>query len=238
MILLLRIVFISLLLLPIQSWATWSVIIIDSRTHEIGIVGASCTPNCYGIGAIVPDKGAVIVQAMSSKQARDKALELIEAGATPQQILTVLMNPEFAPQRQQYAIVCLNAMNAPATFTGDSTHTFRGSLTAPGVSVQGNTLTNLQELQAMMDVIVQGQKEGLSLHALLMKALEAGSQTGGDKRCGDQKATSAFIIVAKPDDKPQRPYLNLSVFNQQRGGWNAVELLRRRYDKWKQQNEK
>ena len=237
MVFLLRITLVALFVLPVNALATWSVIIIDSRTHEIGIVGASCTPNCYGIGAIVPGKGAVIVQAMSNKQARDKALELIEAGATPQQILAVLMNPEFDPQRQQYAIVCLNAMNAPATFTGDSTHTFRGSLTAPGVSVQGNTLADPQDLQAMMDVILQGKKEGLSLHALLMKALEAGSQAGGDKRCGDQRATSAFIIVAKPDDKPQRPYLNLSVFNQQRGGWNAVELLRRRYDKWKQRNE-
>ena len=37
-------------------------IIIDPKTNEIGIAGASCTYNCYGIGKIIPKKGAIIVQ--------------------------------------------------------------------------------------------------------------------------------------------------------------------------------
>lgn len=231
-------VFFLLLASYAKVYATWSVIIIDPKTHEIGIAGASCTYNCYGIGGIVPGKGAVIVQAMSNKQAKLKALEMLEAGATPQQVLEILMNPAFDPQRQQYAIVCLNAMDASATFTGDSTHTYRGALTAHGVSVQGNTLTHENELTVILEAVRQGQKEGLSIDQLLMRALEAGAQGGGDKRCGDQKATSAFLTVARPDDKPSRPYLNLSVFGQRPGSWNAVELLRRRYDQWKQKSER
>ena len=42
-----------------------------------------------------------------------------------------------------------------------------------------------------------------------MRALEVGAEEGGDKRCGDQKASTAFITVARPADHPKRPYLNL-----------------------------
>jgi hypothetical protein len=73
-----------LVLLTIQAKATWSVIVIDPNTKEIGIAGASCTYSVYGIGGIVPGKGAVVVQAMSNKLARNKGLQMmlaLEAGA-------------------------------------------------------------------------------------------------------------------------------------------------------------
>ncbi|MBN8823282.1 MULTISPECIES: hypothetical protein [unclassified Spirosoma] len=47
----------------IQAYATWSIILIDPQTKAIGIAGASCTYSVYGIGSIVPGKGAVVVQA-------------------------------------------------------------------------------------------------------------------------------------------------------------------------------
>lgn len=70
------------------TFATWSIIMIDPQTKEIGIAGASCTYNCYGIGRIVPGVGAVIVQAMSNSQARQKGVQLILAEATPKQNYT------------------------------------------------------------------------------------------------------------------------------------------------------
>jgi hypothetical protein len=54
------------------AFATWSIIIIDPVTEEIGIAGASCTYNCYGIGKIIPNVGAIIVQAMSNNAARKR----------------------------------------------------------------------------------------------------------------------------------------------------------------------
>ena len=42
-----------------------------------------------------------------------------------------------------------------------------------------------------------------------MFALEAGAKLGGDKKCGDIKALSAFLTVAKPTDDTENPYLNL-----------------------------
>lgn len=215
------------------SFATWSIIVIDPKTKEIGIAGASCTYNCYGIGGIVPGQGAIIVQAMSNKDARAKGMELIKAGSTPAQILEALRQPRYDPERQQYALVTAREMNSPATYTGATTHAYNGALTANGISVQGNTLATSDQIRIILAAALQAQKEGLTIDEVLMAALEAGSAAGGDKRCGDQRAMSAFITVAKPTDQPIRPFLNLNTFGQARGGQNAVDLLKIKHAKWK-----
>ena len=214
-------------------FATWSIIMIDPKTKEIGIAGASCTYNCYGIGKIIPNMGAVIVQAMSSNQARNKALEMILAESSPEQIIQALRDPAFDPEKQQYAVVTIKYIDKPATFTGSLTNDYNGALTARGISVQGNTLTNENELRNIFDAIQKAKTNLLDISEILMIALEAGSNSGGDKRCGDQRATSAFIIVAKPGSK--KPYLDLNIFGQRKGGQNAVVMLRKKFEKWKAQ---
>ena len=219
-----------LLIANTHVFATWSIIVIDQKTKEIGIAGASCTRNCYGIGEILPGVGAVIVQAMSNNQARGKGMEMILSGRSPEEIIKVLREPFYDPERQQYAIVSLRHFDAPATYTGTSTHDFGGTLTGPGFSVQGNTLTGENVLHEIYQAVQRGQREGFRIDRILMLALEAGARAGGDKRCGKQTATSAFITVARPGDK--KPYLNLQIFGQRRGGPNAVSLLSSKYGKW------
>src|SRR6185295_3162030 len=106
---------------------------IDPRTNEIGIAGASCTYNCYGIGKIIPHLGAIIVQAMSNSQAREKGVEMIIGESTPEQIIQALRSPVFDPERQQYAVVTIKYIDSPGTYTGDSTKQFNGALTKSGV---------------------------------------------------------------------------------------------------------
>ncbi|HEY9045414.1 MAG TPA: DUF1028 domain-containing protein [Ohtaekwangia sp.] len=221
------------MLMSVKANATWSIIIIDTKTNTIGIAGASCSPNCYGIGKIIPGIGAIIVQAMSNNAARSRGVEMILANATPEEIIRALRDPAFDPERQQYAVITVK-YKIPATYTGDLTHTARGALTAPGISVQGNTLTDDQVLEKVMQTVVAGQKESLAIDVILMKALEAGSDAGGDNRCGEQRATSAFITIFRKDDSPRRPFLDLNTFGQPKGGQNAVVLLRKRYDRWKE----
>ncbi|NBP69908.1 MAG: DUF1028 domain-containing protein [Cytophagia bacterium] len=213
------------------SLATWSIIIIDPETKEIGIAGASCTYSCYGIGKIIPNVGAIIVQAMSNSQAREKGIHMILAGAPPEQIIEAMRDSIFDPERQQYAVITIKYIQEPRIYTGQLTHSINGGLTDYGVSVQGNTLASDQELEAIMIAVRAGKENLLHIAELLMTALEAGSVAGGDKRCGEQKATSAFLIVAKPTDK--KPYLDLLIFGQGKGKQNAVDLLRIKYNKWK-----
>lgn len=218
--------------LTTSAKATWSIIVIDPKTKEVGIAGASCTYSVYGIGGIIPGKGAVVVQAMSNKAARNKGLQMVLADASPEEILKAIKDPEFDPENQQYAVVCLSNLDKPQTYTGLETTTDKGTLTSKGVSIQGNTLANKEMLNKILQAVINAQKKSLSIQNVLMLALEAGAEYGGDKRCGDRKALSAFLTVAKPDDDLKHPYINLIV-NQSDDTTNAVKALRKRFDNWK-----
>jgi uncharacterized Ntn-hydrolase superfamily protein len=213
----------------VQAYATWSIIVIDPKTKEIGIAGASCTYSVYGIGAIVPSKGAIVVQAMSNPFARAKGIRMIMADASPEEILKALKDPMYDPEEQQYAVICVSYLDRPVTYTGTATTPFKGALTAKGISVQGNTLADSMELQAVLKAAIKAQKEALPIQEVLMLALEAGARLGGDNRCGDTRASSAFLTVAKPGDDPNHPYLNLVVYGTDEKV-NAVEALRRKFN--------
>jgi len=216
----------------IRSHATWSIIVIDAKTKEIGIAGASCTFSVYGIGAIAPAKGAIVVQAMSNSSARATGLKMILADASPEEILKALKDPKFDPEEQQYAVICIDYLERPLTYTGSSTTPYKGALTHKGISVQGNTLADSTELQAVLKAALKAQKDSLPIQEVLMLALEAGAETGGDKRCGDTRASSAFLTVARPGDNPKSPYLNLVVYGTD-DNVNAVNALRRKFNNWK-----
>ena len=222
----------AVVLVSPDCFATWSIIIVDPVTKEIGIAGASCTYNCYGIGSIAPGEGAIIVQAMSNNDARAEGLRMIFSNVSPEEIIDALHHERFDPERQQYAVVTLQNLSRPATYTGIETHEVRSALTGVGISVQGNTLAGSDVIQKVYDAALDGRKRGLSLHEILMLALEAGAEAGGDKRCGEQRATTAFLTVSRPDDNVKRPYLKLVIFGQKKGGQNAVRLLRTKYDRW------
>jgi uncharacterized Ntn-hydrolase superfamily protein len=229
-----RQLFISILLLTAQylpSFATWSIIVIDPKTQEIGIAGASCTPSVYGIGAILPGKGAIVVQANGNPFARLQGFRMMIEGATPAAILERLMQPEFDPEQQQYAIISVNDIAHPVTYTGTKTISHAGTRTGNGISVQGNMLTNLGELQAIFDAALKAQKDSLPIQDILMLALEAGARSGGDKRCGERKASSAFVIVAKPDDV-EKYWLSLIIYGND-DHTHAVEELRQKFNAWK-----
>jgi uncharacterized Ntn-hydrolase superfamily protein len=221
-----------LVVLTKSAKATWSIIVIDPKTKEVGIAGASCTYSVYGIGGIVPGKGAVVVQAMSNKSARNKGLQMVLADASPDEIMKAIKDPDFDPENQQYAIVCLHDINSPAAYTGLQTTSDKGTITTKGVSIQGNTLSNKTMLNKILQVVLKAQKASLPIQDVLMLALEAGAEYGGDKRCGDRKALSAFITVAKPNDDARNPYINIIV-NQSDDTTNAVKALRKKFDGWK-----
>lgn len=210
---------------------TWSIIVIDPETKDIGIAGASCTYECREIGRIIPGKGAIVVQARSNDDARNKGLELMDSGATPKEILAAIKKPRFKPERQQYAILTLDHLDAAEVYTGRSTRRHKKALTARGIAVQGNTLASSDVVNAAMATAQTARKDSLPVAEILMRALEAGAEAGGDKRCGAQNATSAFLTVAKADDHPEKPSLDLQIAGIEIGGPNAVYMLRQKYRK-------
>ena len=93
------------------TFATWSIIVIDPKTKEIGIAGASCTRSVYGIGSIVPGKGAIVVQAMSNGMARLDGFKMIMKEVSPAEILEKLKHPKYNPEEQQYAILFISSFH-------------------------------------------------------------------------------------------------------------------------------
>lgn len=217
------------------GFATWSIIVIDSVTKQIGIAGASCTHSVYGIGGIVPGKGAVIVQAMSNIAAKRKGLEMIERGVSTREILLALMDPVFMPEQQQYAIATIEDFNSPLNYTGSENNTAKAGLSAKGITVQGNTLVSEKLIREVMDAALSARSKGAGVEETLMIAMEAGAAAGGDKRCGERTASSAFMTVTNATDNKDHPSVNLVVSglgNRQ----NAITELRKRYDNWKRRH--
>src|SRR6188474_767891 len=125
-------------ILYVPSFATWSIIVINPKTKEIGIAGASCTISVYGIGLILPGKGAIVVQANGNPFARLQGFRMMMDGLTPLAILEKLRQPDYDPEQQQYAIMAMNDIEHPVTYTGTKAVSYAGTLTANGISVQGN----------------------------------------------------------------------------------------------------
>lgn len=133
-------------------------------------------------------------------------------------------------QERQYAIASLTG--GMVQFTGSATAGYHGERRAEDVLVQGNSLAGPEVLDRAMAAIQQARAAGRTLEEVVMAGLMAGSEAGGDVRCGTQRATSAFLTVARPGEKPFLPYLTLSVFGAERGTVNAVEVLRGRLTRW------
>lgn len=214
--------------------ATWSILAVDPVTREVGVAGASCSYMVQGIEGVVPGTGILVVQAGSNADARAKGTALMGEGADADAILAAMRAPEFAPEEQQYAVLLLNDSGGPRVSTGSANDAWSGARAGAGFAVQGNTLTDAR----VVDRTFAAYEEALTHPELtmadrLLAAITAGAASGGDARCGDQRARTAFVKVVRPDDHPQVPYLNLVILGAQEGGPNAVERLGREYARWK-----
>jgi uncharacterized Ntn-hydrolase superfamily protein len=217
-----------------EASATWSITAVDPRTREVGIAGASCTPNVIGIAGVVPGYGVIAAQAMTNGAARERGMQMLRDGASPAEILRTVTDSTFDPVFffQQYGVAALG--HEPAAFTGAETDAWMGHELGANVSVQGNILTGPQVVgQAMAAFRAAAADSASTLADRLLLALEAGAAAGGDARCPGQTALSAFLIVAGPADRRDAQHLRLYVNGQSLGGTNPVALLRQRYDEWR-----
>lgn len=231
-----RTVIFSILLnvcLPASASATWSIIVLDKRTGFIGVGGASCTSDVYGIMALAPGTGALMAQAIGHPPAMREALRLLRAGVAPDSILRAITQPsvDSTIASRQYGIATFSS--GQVQFTGTSAPDYNGERSAVGVLVQGNILTGPAVLDDALAAIERARAAGKPMEEVVMAGLRAGADAGGDSRCGAQRATSAFLAVAKPQDIPSWPYLTLRVVDVDCGSKvNAVELLQTRLALW------
>nr|WP_298998900.1 DUF1028 domain-containing protein [uncultured Allomuricauda sp.] len=213
-----------------HCYATWSIIAVDRKTGEIGIVGASCTFDVSWIGSIEPGKGAVIVQAASNYYAKMRGVTLMENNASAQEIMDAMMAKEFDPELQQYGVILVNDNSSPLVYSGAQIKDWNGEMLGDDFAVMGNILAGEEVVQKAYEAFDQNRDK--SLAERLMLALKAGEQAGGDKRCGTQYARSAFMMVYKPEDGA---ILKLAIQGIEKGGKPAVTLLNQQFDFWRKE---
>lgn len=244
---------------PEPTTGTWSIVAIDPESGEAGAAGASCVPiNAAVLAALVPGKGAAAIQAEFAIENRDHVSELLQAGVPAEAILDEMTETaaDASLSRRQYGLVTLLGGQIQATgFTGEDNFEWAGDKqdTSKAVSVQGNALEEEAVLLDALDAFIAGDAGPLPLADRLVRALEAGSAAGGDRRCnqnGDrQTALTAFVAVLQAGQAPfalplssstaysgpEEPWLYIAIIEEP-GGPNPLLELRREYDRWRALN--
>lgn len=175
------------LLIAREAGATWSIVVVNTRTGEVCVASATCI-NLFNLkpyqAVIQVGRGCGAAQAVIDGGAVNRIVIWNEmmAGVTPAQIIQDLSVLDPGHQDHQYGIATMYA--APATFTGSNT-----SLAHPGVTgiagdlryaIQGNILAG--------DAVVLNAEAALlategDFSQKVMAAMEAARATGGDGRC-------------------------------------------------------
>lgn len=218
--------------------ATYSIVAADQNTLQVGGAATSCVaPSDVNLvfGA-APGKGAVHAQAQSNQAGRDRAVQMLNQGSTPADIIAAITSPVFDPSAsvRQYGVVSLTASPAGFTGSGDSAYADdrQGSVGPYRFSAQGNILTGA----AVLDQAVAAfRSAGCDLADKLILALEAGAVGGnGDSRCtgaGGNPSNSAFLRVLTSDGNT---WLDLDVTE---GSTmldvNPLPQLRQQFNAWR-----
>jgi uncharacterized Ntn-hydrolase superfamily protein len=209
-----NLVFFLGLSLSLNADATWSIVAVDSETGEVGLAAATCNPGIQFIAGVVPGSGVVAAQAETSFRGRDLAKELIGKGVDAEQVIVQLKNSSVYDgwltakfPNLQYGVATLTPEPKAGHIGGDEISPWFGGMSNDTYSVQGNTLRGEKVVSAAAHAFEIREEENchLTLGERLLRALEAGRDAGGDKRCPLEKpALSAILIVEPPEAQDTR----------------------------------
>jgi hypothetical protein len=182
--------------------------------------------------------------------------DLLRQGSTASEIIRVMTSPDFDSEIgiRQYGVVTLHQGSIQtAGFTGLENNDWAGDRqdSTLAVSVQGNTLESEAVVSDALAAFSATDIGSVQFSDRLMRAIEAASAAGGDRRCNTQSgfqqtAQAAFIMVAKADqppfaapfgkepspNDPSLPWLYISLV-EAKGGPNPLLELRSRYNDWR-----
>jgi len=187
--------------------ATWSIIIVDTRTKEIAVGSCTCLTG-FDLKALTPvvlvGVGAATAQSSIDLNAVNRKVIWAELknGTAPAQILTKLSQIDSAHQTRQYGIA--DTQGRTATFTGNRANAWAGGVTGKigtlYYAVQGNILTGTRVVDKAVEAIRNTQGD---LAAKLVAGMEAARIEGGDSRCTPNKKSAhiGYLIVARQGDQ-------------------------------------
>ena len=206
-------------LLAVPSTATWSIVVVNRRTGEVGVAAATCLPQTdllLGLPVIDVGRGAGVIQASGDPRLLPVIFDGLREGLVPDDIMAITLAAADRPRQHQIGIVSMEGR--PATFTGRGAGAAKGGIIGEvgdlAYAIQGNVLTGsgvwLEAEKALLGPGDLGQK--------LMRAMEAAREQGGDGRCScpigepsncgsppedefDKSAHCGFLVVARRGDQ-------------------------------------
>ncbi len=175
-----------------QITATFSIVAADPET---GVCGAAVASKYPAVGKVVPyvraGVGAFCTQHWHNPQWGPKALDLLQQGKLPEEVLAELLRDDPRRGKRQLAIIDANgrAVNRNP-HQADPSGVYWGGMTGRYYACQGNTLTGREVIVAMARAYEETRG---SLADRLIAALLAADCAGGDHR----GRLAAGIRVAK-----------------------------------------
>lgn len=173
-----------------ENVSTFSIVARDSLTGELGVAVAS---RFFAVGSVVPwakaGAGAVATQSYANTTFGWRGLELLEKGATPEEIIHILLRTDTEPEKRQFGIVSFTGESA--SYTGKLCASWAGGRNGPNYAIQGNILAGEAVITAMESAFLQTNG---TLAERLYASLLAGEKNGGDSR---GKQSAALLVVKK-----------------------------------------
>lgn len=175
--------------------ATWSILIVDTRTGEIMIASATCVESIdlrISTPVLITGVGAVTAQSAVDGSGRNRMLirDRLLQGVPLESILQELAETDGGHGNRQYGFI--TSQGETLTYSGVQNANWAGGITGriemgrPGpaddlvYSVQGNILTGPNVVQDAVDAIVNTDSD---LAGRLRAAMLAAQAGGGDGRC-------------------------------------------------------
>lgn len=205
----------------VPAEATYSIVMIDTETGEIGVFAATCEFG-YDLAALVPvirvGRGAACAQSGGDwSGARRKVIwDELAQGTDPTEILAILSKVDPGHETHQYGIV--DVQGRATAFTGTLCgygHHRSGQVGTIHYAVSGNGLPG--------DIVIDAAEAALiaapgGLADKLLAGMEAAAAMGGDGRCScspffvtmcgappeppfQKSAHIGFMIVSRPGDQ-------------------------------------
>ncbi|MFT7668190.1 MAG: putative Ntn-hydrolase superfamily protein [Planctomycetota bacterium] len=190
---------VGLAVVPVH--ATWTIVVLDTRTGEVIVAGATCIPDFSipgFIGSVVVGKGGGASQAAVYHGAKVITFEGLQAGNTPQQILDDILAAAWNVDQHQFGVVGLHG--PPVSYSGALNGT--AALGATGIvgdlryAIQGNVLAGDEVVYAAEAALLGAQGD---LGQRVMAAMEAAAAMGGDGRCSCNGNAPASCGTPPPD---------------------------------------
>lgn len=215
----------SLFAAATASHATWSIILIDTRTREVAVGSATCLTG-FDLRANTPVLlvgigGATAQSAVDSTSFNRVFIrDGLGRGARPDEIITGLESFDGAShQSRQYGIVDVHGRAATFSgtdasawaggITGTFAYTYAGKTGTIAYAIQGNLLTGAPVVN---DALAAAISTPGDVAARLMASMEAARAVGGDARCScsgnpcpppnfTKSAHIAYMLIGRAGDR-------------------------------------